>query len=428
MKFRSSLVLLAMLLCAGMAFADPDESASVSSVNISKKELFSRARDVLKTSLETGDRDRAEQAFDYLKSNVSEGAPLTWFEEYLVNMELKNFGNGIKIYAELRQTLLDSTYSSKMDARITTQDPLAFYLYRGLYPFTIQKADSLAARVDSSDISDEYKELYRLLLYSEIAIGLFKLNYHGHVFYMNEIKDTTSAGYFLEHGKKYVEQYPASPYVTFLKDQTIPFIENYMVPLREYRKDPFRFKYYTGGVNLFLYKFLGMLGGEATDYMDDKMGSSFMGELSIRWWRISLNAFWAYGLITTPKDEESFFYYGEDSEDEVTGFSLGFTAFDSRFVRVEPFIGFTQTNYMMIDAVADYEFLVGNNLDLRLFAMKPKTPNPYAFSFTLNLRLKYMLQAGSVDLAVRNKSGEYSDESIGSLRHTFGLGLGIELW
>lgn len=423
MKIRSLLFLLVLLFFAGVSAADTDES-----VNISKKELFSRARDALKTALETGDRDRAEQAFDYLKNNIADGAPLTRFEEYLINMELKNFGNGIKIYAELRQTLLDSTYSAKMETRVTTQDPLSFYLYRGLYPFTIEKADSLAARVDSSDISDEYKELYRLLLYSEIAIALVRMNYHGHVFYVNEIKDTTSAGYFLERGKKYVEQYPASPYVTFLKEQTVPFVENYMVPLREYRKDPFRFKYYTGGVNIFVYKFLGMLGGEASDYMDDKMGSSFMGELSIRWWRISMSAFWAYGLITTPKDEESFYYYDDDYEDEVTGFSIGFTAFDSRFVRVEPFIGFTQTNYMMIDAVSDFEFLVGNNLDLRLFAKKPKTPNPNAFSFTLNLRLKYMLQAGSVDLPVRDKSGEYSDKSISSLRHTFGLGLGFELW
>ena len=49
----------------------------------SKKELFLRARDVLKTSLESGDTARAGQALDYLKTNVEEGAPLTRFEEYL---------------------------------------------------------------------------------------------------------------------------------------------------------------------------------------------------------------------------------------------------------------------------------------------------------------------------------------------------------
>ena len=41
MKIRFLLCLLAMLLCAGTAFADPDEGTSETTVvNVSKKELF----------------------------------------------------------------------------------------------------------------------------------------------------------------------------------------------------------------------------------------------------------------------------------------------------------------------------------------------------------------------------------------------------
>ena len=129
MKIRFLLCLIVMLLCAGTAFADPDEGTSETTVvNVSKKELFERARDALKVALETGDRDRADQAFDYLKSHVKEGAPLTRFEEYLINMELKNFGNAIEIYADLRRSLLDSTYKPEWENRITAQGALSFYL------------------------------------------------------------------------------------------------------------------------------------------------------------------------------------------------------------------------------------------------------------------------------------------------------------
>ena len=425
MKMRFLLCLLAMFLCAGTAFADPDESASeTTSVNVSKKELFDRARDALKTALETGDRDRADQAFDYLKSHVKEGAPLTRFEEYLINMELKNFGNAIEIYADLRRSLLDSTYKPEWENRITAQDALSFYLYRGLFPFTVNTADSLCARVDSSDISDEYKELYRLLLYSEIAIAWRKVVFHGYPVYWQEVKDTTSAGMFLDRGKSFVKAHPTSPYVKFLGEQTIPFVERVMIPLREFRVDPFKHKYYTGGFGVYLYKWLGFLGGDVTDYVDDKMGSSFMGEVNTRFWRISLGLFWAYGIVSAPKELPTWYSEENESEDESMGLTLGFTVFDSRFLRVEPFLGVSETDYMAMDAISNTEFLLGSNVDVRLLASRPKKLRDV--SFVLDLRLKYMLQIGSV--SDRATFGDEDEKTVGALRHTFALGLGFEIW
>lgn len=425
MKIRFLLCLLAMLLCAGTAFADPDEGTSETTVvNVSKKELFERARDALKVALETGDRDRADQAFDYLKSHVKEGAPLTRFEEYLINMELKNFGNAIEIYADLRRSLLDSTYKPQWEPRITMQDALSFYLYRDLFPFTVNTADSLCARVDSSDISNEYKELYRLLLYSEIAIAMRKEVFHGYPVYWNEVKDTTSAGMFLDRGKAFVKNYPTSPYVKYLGEQTIPFVEKVMTPLRDFRVDPFKHKYYSGGLGVYLYKWFGFLGGEVSDYVDDKMGSSFMGEVSARFWRLSLGVFWAYGIVSAPKDPPSWYYDESEPEDETMGLSLGFTVFDSRYLRVEPFLGLSETNFMAMDAISNTEFLLGNNVDLRVVATKPK--NLRAVSFVLSFRFKYMLQIGTV--SDRQVFGDEEDKSIGALRHTFGFGLGLEVW
>lgn len=399
------------------------------SVQPSKRTLYLRARDVLKTSLESGDRDRADQAFNYLKSNAKEGAPLTRFEEYLINMELNNFGQGIEIYADLRRTMLDSTYKPERENRVTEQDPLAVYLYRGLHPFTLQKADSLCARVDSSDVSDEYKELYRLLIYSEIAIVWMSDNYFGRTIYWKQVNDTTSAGMLLDRGKNFVNAYPASPYSRFLDEQTLPYVEKVMKPLRDFRVNPFKHKYYTGGLGLYLYKWLGFLSGDVTDYIDDKMGSSFMGELTARCWRISLNLFWAYGIISVPKgysiaDPDVIrTFRSDETEDESWGLSIGFTAFDSRYLRVEPFLGVSETEYMTADAISDMEFLVGNNLDIRLLASTPKDLS--SSSYVLSLRLKYMLQFGTVsDRVIYNDN----KETVSALRHTFGVGLGFEFW
>ncbi len=420
----STLVFVALLL---LGVSQP--WAQDSSVQPSKRTLYLRARDVLKTSLESGDHERADQAFNYLKTNAKEGAPLTRFEEYLINMELKNFTQGIEIYADLRRTLLDSTYKPERDIRVTEPDPLAVYLYRDLHPFTLQKADSLCARVDSSDVSDEYKELYRLLLYSELAIVKMSDTYLGRPIHWTQINDTTCAGMLLDRGKKFVDAYPASPYARVLDEQTLPYVEKVMKPLRDFRVDPLKHKYYTGGLGLFIGQWLGFMTGDATDFFDTKMGSSFIGEVSLQIRRLSLNALWAYGLINREVG-----YRWDASEDELMGLSLGFTAFDSRFLKTEPFIGVGEYNFMTSDAEVSTVLLLGLNADVRLLATKPQHIG--GLSFALIARFKYMMQFGTYSSGDEWRSCSlYSDEcteghhvEAGFMSHLFSLSLGVYLW
>jgi len=130
-----------------------------------------------------------------------------------------------------------------------------------------------------------------------------------------------------------------------LKDQIIPSVQKIMDRHRLYRKDSFAHKYYTGGSNLYVYKWMGTLSGDATDYLNNKMGTSFMIELSLRSWRFSLNGYYSYGMITYLKPD--FKNDSDDvSEEDVTyGLNLGFTAFDSRYIRVEPFLGYSRTSF-----------------------------------------------------------------------------------
>ena len=404
-------LILFVALWAGLAFAqEPSEdsvesTASESAVatnSVSKKELFSRARDALKTSLETGNKDRASQALAYLQKNLSEGAPLIRFEEYLINMEIGDYENGIAIYADLRREVLDRDYKPKRDLRIQVEDPLAVYLRRDLSNFSRVKADSLYARVENSDIKVETKKLYKAMLYSEIVF-----------------QDTSMAEAFVRAAKDYAMYHPTSPYADVFTKQTIPYVESFLKPLREFRDDPLAHKYYTGGLGAHVYTWTGFMTGDVADVADVEMGTPFMADVTMRIWRISLNAFLAWGMITKPQYYNVDTYWDE-SEDESVGFTLGFTALDSRYLRIEPFLGFGASYFMDAELASD-DFVLGCNADFRFWAAKPVRMG--ALSVALDLRLKYMLQLGTFS------DYNLTDESDWSAnRHTFAIGLGVELW
>lgn len=366
---------------------------------LSKKELYARARDALKTALEKGNKERAKQALGYLKENVENGAPLTRFEEYLVDMELGDYESAILIYVDLRRIVLDQDYKPKEEVRLVADDLLASYLRRDLDPFTMAKADSLYALVENSNVKAENKKLYRALLYSELMFA-----------------DLASGDAFLAAAKDYTMYNPISPYTEFLKNDIIPYVDNFWKRIRDFMEDPLKHKYYTGGLGAHIYIWSGFLSGGVTEYLDDKMGDSFMADATLRIGRVSLNAFFSFGLITLPND-----YRWDESEDESVGYTIGFMVYDSRFLRVEPFLGFGFTTYMCVnDADESFDYILGNNVDFRLYASKPSRIGVVAF--TVDLRFKYMVQLGNYD------TDHIDGDEVGAIRHTFAFGLGVEWW
>ena len=396
----------------------------------SKKELFLRARDVLKTSLESGDTARAGQALDYLKANVEEGAPLTRFEEYLAEMETGRYERGIELYADMRRVILDSAFKQNWQSRASEDDPLSRYLYRNLSPFDSTKADSLHARVVPSDISDEYKDLYRTLLYSELIINKVPVSVYGVAFVVTTLYDTTNVEHFLTCARDFVGKYPQSTYTRIFKEQTIPYVEERMKPYRDFYKDPFKHKYYTGGLGVFVGQWLGFMTGDAMDYFHSEMGSSFIGEISLQFGRISLNGLFSYGIVNHPVGESNVYVVG-GGEDETVGLTLGYTVFDSRWLKAEPFAGVGNYNFLWTDADISTVLMLGVNADVRLFATKPKRLG--GISFALIARFKYMMQFGYFT----NETSYYDykreehvdldiDESF--MSHQFSLSLGLYLW
>lgn len=411
MRVKIIKIIFAVLAFFFVINAFAQETSSVPS----KKELYLRAREALKEALEKGNLERACEAFDYLKANVNAGAPLGLFEEYLVNMEVGRFEDGILLYADMRRSVMDPSYKLDREKRTLTEDPLNLYLYRNLNPFTQAKVDSLYARVEQSDMKPEYKELYRIFLYAELTLGKKDVVYYGESLKFHYVRDTTSAGVLLSMTEHYENTYPMSPYSFFFKEHLIPILKGIIEPLRDFNKDPFAHKYYTGGFGLHVYKWRGFLKGEATDYLNDKMGITFLADVTIRYSRVSLNGFLGFGLITEPKHNDA-----TTNEDESFGVTLGFTVFDSRYIRVEPFIGGGLTNYSYVEDIP-YDFILGNNLDFRFFATRPSRVGRGSFAF--NLRFKYMMQMDSFQDERINEG-----KDVFAVRHTLALGLGVEFW
>ncbi|WP_405341955.1 hypothetical protein [Fibrobacter sp.] len=392
------LVFVLIALCT--AFAEEEA--------VPKKELFSRARDALKTSLETGDKERAGQALGYLRTNVSQGAPLTRFEEYLVNMELGDYESAIPIYVDLRRRKLDPEYRREEETRVQVDDALAKYLQRDLIPLTKDKADSMYALVDKSDVPVESKKLYLNLLYTEMMF-----------------KDYDVGMAFINAAKDYMMYHPTSLYSEFLaKHKTISAVENLWRRESEFRNDSLKHKYYTGGVGAHVYAWHGFLGGDASKLWDDEMGDAFMFDLTMRVWRISVNAFWSTGLMIKPKDV----YSSGKTEDESYGLTFGFTAFDSRYLRIEPFVGVGYTVYKYAGfSTESFDNVFGGNVDFRFYASRPSHIGE--MTYAIDLRFKYMVQMGEFDGAFETgNSIVVADGGISANRHVFGIGLGVELW
>ncbi|MCF0224578.1 MAG: hypothetical protein HUK20_09925 [Fibrobacter sp.] len=396
--------------------------------NVSKKELFLRARDALKTSLETGDKERASTAFDYLKANVDNGAPLTVFEEYLCNMELERFEEGIKIYANMRRSLLDTNYLMKVN-RVISEDMLQIYLYRGLKPFTSKVADSLYARVESAEIRQDLKDLYRVLLYSELAITADKwvLN-QNQSFVAFKVRDMDCVPQFLEYAKDYVQKNPMSEHSLYLNGYLVPKIQKQYEETLAFRKDPFYHKYYTGGISVYAMTWLPALFGDMGELFDNntEFGDALQFEVELQFRRFFISGFLAWGMSTElVSKSENRYSYDDEEINGAFGLNAGVTVYDSRYLRVSPFIGFSNTDWY--NDQLSTGLLLGTNVDFRIAASTPRYVGQV--SCFANIRFKYSLDMGSVGYNY-DENGRYSENAKDQsyFIHRFAIGIGFGLW
>ncbi|MBO7551561.1 MAG: hypothetical protein J6T62_08610 [Fibrobacter sp.] len=409
MKSRVLFLVMSILLGASCLWA---QNA------LPKKEMYSRARDMLKESLERRDFELAGEAYGYLRAHVSEGAPLTIFEEYLIDMEMGKYADGIRKYASELRILLDSSYvPGKETQRVLEKDALHKHLYDPFNPFTVAKVDSMVNLVDASDVDSELKDLYATMMYAELTLGFDGYSSNLGRIVRCFVKDTTRADQFLVRARSYVGKSPYTEHSGYLKASIIPLVETVVTRMHEFNENPLKHKYYTGGLGLYGGFWTGFITGDAADHIQTKMGQSFNIEGSLQFGRVSLNAFWNYGIISTPDSANTDGEY--EYEDDAVGLTLGFTAYELRFMRFEPFIGFGTYDFMTFIDESSNVFVLGLNTDVRYPLKKPSRYGGMALLVVM--RFKYQALFGTLE----NK--KYGIDG-GFVTHQFGANLGFFIW
>lgn len=429
---NTRIILFIILSIFGSLFAQ-DEATLFNKP--SKKELYARARDVLKSSLENKDMGKARQALEYLQANTQNGAPLTQDEEYRIYFEIGDYEKAIILFEDLIHPSLDPLYKPKTEQRIQVNDILSQYIaarWQSTSPENHKiKEDSLLNIVNNSETPQQYKDLFTVLIYLDFVDNLIILKNNNYV----KPEDSVLVQNFLDKSIEYCSKYPMTGPTVYLNERIIPQIQKRQQEIKAYQKDPERNKYYTGGLSVFVGKWLGFMSGEATDYLDSKMSACMIFEAELQIKRLVLGGFWSYGLETTFKYEEPDRHIYDD---ESLGLTLGYVAYDSRFLKVTPFIGISTADLMTIDYDIETQFVLGANVDSRLIFKKISQS---LLSLGITARFKYMLQIGTyepynsihvgppeIDSEGRTKYPTSNNVSASMLNHTFALELGIFLW
>lgn len=422
------IVLYLLVLLSVSVFADGNQ--------VSKKELFDRARDVLRESLEGGDYDKAGQALEYLQENISNGAPLTVNEEYYAYMGMHRYEDALRVYFEGRRVYLDVKYHPDVQKRVIAEDGLSLYFSKLVVNLTKASADSLIQIIEASEVSQESKDLYGTLLYSELVIGHTLFYVGNEVMYALGIWDDTYVEPFFARARDFVQKYPNSIHSEYLNRDIIPMVQKHL----DFLANPLEHKFYTGGYGIYASLWWGEISGDASDYIQMDMGS-YMLEFEMQFWRVNFGAFYAWGIEGKRKYRRDLVSQSSDYDDGYSiGFTAGFDVFDSKYVKVVPFIGLGSTTIDALEIDAHNHFLVGTNVDLRLWTSKAKKIGSPIVS--MHLRLKYMAKFSSYKDSYVNVEQIYDEEDghyIGRedhhltasgdyVNHAFSIGLGLYWW
>lgn len=427
MKF----VLILLSLLVTLTFAQGESAPGFLKDELQKPsqmELIRRARNVLLESLKKNDLQRAGEALDYLKEKRKEANSLTAMEEFALDMEIGRYADGIRGYADIMRSIFDSSYTDTRKDNFEVDDNLNKYLQEKNGEATRERVDSLINLIEASDVDRESKDLYATLMYLGLAIYVHvEPGAERQLDVSFFVRDTACTRVFLKRAKKFIDHYPYSEHSRYFKDQLVPAVESSLDITVKYMKDPWTFKYYTGGLGVFVGKWAGFIAG--TDDLESKMKFSLMFEASLQIWRISATFLYSSGLLTyaTYLEKDP---YMDKTADEAYGLNIGYTLFDSQYLKVEPFLGLGTYYFLTIDdqgpsncgECSSNVVALGANVDLRFAMTKPSEGLGLSAAFIL--RFKYMAQFGSFydDCS----SSKVHDE--GFIVNTFGLSFGVFLW
>lgn len=178
---------------------------------------------------------------------------------------------------------------------------------------------------------------------------------------------------------------------------------------------------------LFFGSWVGTTTGAVNKYLDVKMGFPFIIDFELQLSRVAVGFYYGWGLIhSLPYLYEGVSltedYRDHEETDESLGVTFGYAVFTSRYVELQPFIGFGGNFFN--NGADDKEFstfILGGNVDIR-FDSNYINAGEVGFNLGLMLRFKYIAEFGSF-------SDKYRDVKYENyyINHIFAISIGIAI-
>ncbi len=425
-----------IFLLAGMLLAANVEQA-ILALPPSREEMVRRGRTLLLQSLQTGDSALAAQTVSFLNEKYSESlCPFSRMERGLVYLRIRQYDSAWtelvrerRLFAPQAKRAMTASdrcavESSNDSGPLYFHDELFAYLKRD-FTWTEQKMDSLFARVAASSAQEFYKD----------AIPAFFP-----VVFSWEQRDASRGERFLRSAERFVRKYPENENGIWLR-------ENFLGAEQEKNSvrsdDAFRSHLYGSGVGLEFLSGIGFLTSDFKQAFRHRYWNNQVA-LPIQLFRVTFTPFVSFGMLQTRENRQfADVLWEKGSELAILegGMTLGLVAFDSRFFKVEPFVGIASVELTLPDNSADYYYyadkpcnnyhrlrryvadnhsvvyLAGVSGEFRLLSVYSRRSEAPISS--ISLRVKYLAHFLDHDLGFRTLEG---------VSHQILAGIGFFIW
>ena len=428
--------ILWLFLLSWTLFASDVEQA-ILALPPSAEEMVRRGRTLLLKSLQDGDSALVLQTVSFLDGMYSDNfCPFSRMEKGLIYLQIQRYDSAwSELIRERRLFAPQAKWTSTVADRCAFEsfsesngvtyfhDKLFAYLERN-FTWTEQKMDSLFAQVQKSPVDEFYKD----------AIPAF----FPVIFSWNR-GDSRNRTFF-KSGEDFVRKYPNDENGIWLR-------ENFLVETQKEKADlstdVFRAHLYGNGIG---FEFLAGIGFLTSDFKKDfrhRYGNYYVA-IPIQLYRMVFTPFFSFGVLETRGNRQFADVLWEKESDLAFlegGMTFGFVVFDSRFFKVEPFLGVASAELMLPNNSADYyyyadkpnnnyhllrryvednrstAYLAGVSGEVRLLSIHSRRSEAPISS--ISLRLKYLANFLDHDLGFRKLKG---------VSHQVLAGIGVFIW
>ncbi len=430
---RQTILWIFLLACT--LFASNVEEA-ILALPPSAEEMVRRGRTLLLESLRKGDSTLAVQTVSFLNERYSENlCPFSRMEKGLIYLQIQRYDSAwTELVRERRLFAPQSRRANTLAERCAVEssnengDPFHFrdelfvYLKRN-FTWTEQKMDSLFSRVLASPVPEFYKD----------AIPAFFP-----VVFSWERRDDLSDGPFFRSAERFVAKYPEDENGIWLRENFLGTEKNSVRT-----EDAFLSHLYGSSVG---FEFLSGIGFLTSDFKKEFRHRywDYHAALPIQLFRVTFTPFVSFGMLETRENRQfADVLWEKGSELAILegGMTFGLVAFDSRFFKVEPFLGIASVELTLPDNSADYyyyadkpnnnyhrlkryvednrsvAYLAGVSGEFRLLSIYSRRSEAPISS--ISLRIKYMAHFLDHDLGFRKLEG---------VSHQVLAGIGFFIW